>query len=79
MIFSSVASPFWVSELLGYARLLGLDEEQFRADLEGQHGLPRIEADVRSGERSGVEGAPCIFINGRQHLQDYDPKTLCPG
>ena len=63
-------------ELRGYARLLGLDEQQFRADLEGQRGLPRIEADVRSGERSGVEGTPGIFINGRQHLQEYDSKTL---
>ena len=64
------------SELLAYARLLGLDEERFRADFEGQRGLPRIEADLRSGERSGVEGTPGIFINGRPYLQDYDPKTL---
>ena len=63
-------------ELRGYARLLGLNEQQFRADLEAQRGLPRIEADVRSGERSGVEGTPGIFINGRQHVQDYDPTTL---
>ncbi len=64
------------AELVAYAGLLGLDEEQFRADLEGQRGLPRIEADVRTGEESGVEGTPGIFINGRQHLRDYDPKTL---
>ncbi len=64
------------SELVGYARLLGLDEKQFRADFEAQRGLPRIEADVQSGERSGVEGTPGIFINGRQHQEDYDPATL---
>ena len=64
------------SELLAYARLLGLDEERFRADFEGQRGLPRIEADLRSGEESGVEGTPGIFINGRQHVQDYDPTIL---
>ena len=63
-------------ELRAYARLLDLDEERFRSDFEGESGLPRIEADVRSGELSGVEGTPGIFINGRQHLQDYDPKTL---
>ncbi len=63
-------------DLLAYARLLGLDEERFRADLEAETGLPRIEADVRSGERNGVEGTPGIFVNGHQHLQDYDPKTL---
>jgi protein-disulfide isomerase len=63
-------------ELLGYARLLGLDEERFRADLQSESGLPRIEADVRSGEQNGVEGTPAIFVNGYQHLQDYDQKTL---
>jgi protein-disulfide isomerase len=63
-------------ELLVYARLIGLDEERFRADLEAETGLPRIEADLRSGERDGVEGTPAIFVNGRQHLQEYDPKTL---
>ena len=63
-------------ELLGYARLLGLDGERFRADLEAETGLPRIESDVRSGERNGVEGTPAVFVNGRHHLQDYDPKTL---
>ncbi len=63
-------------ELLAYACSLGLDEERFRADLEAETGLPRIEADVRSGERNGVQGTPGIFVNGRQHLQDYDPKTL---
>jgi len=63
-------------ELLGYARLLELDEERFRADFEGEAGLPRIEADLRAGEGNGVEGTPAIFVNGRHHRQDYDPKTL---
>jgi protein-disulfide isomerase len=63
-------------DLLASARLLGLDEARFRADLEAQTGLARIEADVRSGERHSVEGTPGIFINGRQHLRDYDPQTL---
>ncbi len=63
-------------ELLSYPRLLELGEEQFRADFEAETGLLRIEADVRSGERNGVEGTPTIFVNGRHHRQDYDPKTL---
>jgi len=63
-------------DLVTYAGLIGLDEERFRADLEAQTGLARIEADLRSGERNGVDGTPGIFVNGRRHLQDYDPKTL---
>jgi protein-disulfide isomerase len=63
-------------ELLGYAGLLGLDEDRFREDFEAGTGLPRIESDVRSGERNGVQGTPTIFVNGRHHRQGYDPKTL---
>jgi protein-disulfide isomerase len=63
-------------DLREYAGLLGLDVERFRADLEAQSGLPQIEADVRSGERNGVDGTPGIFINGRRHQHAYDPDTL---
>jgi protein-disulfide isomerase len=63
-------------ELVAYAGLIGLDQERFRADLEGRTGLPRIDADIRSGERSGVDGTPGIFVNGRRYLKDYDPTTL---
>ena len=63
-------------ELVAYAGLIGLDQERFRADLEARTGLARIEADLQSGERSGVDGTPGIFVNGRRYLQDYDTKTL---
>ena len=63
-------------ELRAYARSLGLDEARFRADLEAETGLPRIEADLRSGERNGVQGTPGIFVNGHRHRREYDPKTL---
>ena len=63
-------------DLTAYAGLVGLDEERFRADFEAQTGLARVEADVRSGERSGVDGTPGIFVNGRRYMRDYDAKTL---
>ena len=66
-------------ELLGYAGLLGLDEDRFREDFEAETGLPRIESDVRSGEGNGVEGTPTIFVNGRHHRQGYDPATDSEG
>jgi protein-disulfide isomerase len=64
------------SELLGYAGLLGLGEDRFHSDFKAETGLARIESDVRSGERNGVEGTPTIFVNGRHHRQGYDPQTL---
>ena len=63
-------------DLREYAGVIGLDAERFRADFEAQSGLPRIEADVESGERSGIEGTPGIFINGQPHRDGYDPATL---
>jgi protein-disulfide isomerase len=58
------------------ARAIGLDEDRFRADFTDRKGLPRIEADVASGVRNGVEGTPSIFINGQPHRDSYEPATL---
>jgi protein-disulfide isomerase len=63
-------------DLVSHAGFLTLDVDRFRADFDKRLGLPRIEADVDSGERSGVQGTPTIFINPRRHTQAYDPKTL---
>lgn len=63
-------------DLAAHARAIGLDEDRFRADFAGQKGLSRIETDVASGVRNGVEGTPSIFINGQAHGDSYGPATL---
>jgi protein-disulfide isomerase len=63
-------------DLAIYAAEVGLDQDRFRADFAGRKGLPRIEADVKSGGRSGVEGTPSLFINGNPHRDAYDPTRL---
>jgi protein-disulfide isomerase len=63
-------------DLAAHAKAIGLDEHRFRADFAEQKGLPRIEADVASGVRNGVEGTPSLFINGTPHRESYDPETL---
>jgi len=63
-------------DLAAHAKKVGLDEEGFRADFANRKGLPRIEADVASGVRNGVQGTPCLFINGALHGDAYDPATL---
>jgi protein-disulfide isomerase len=63
-------------DLGSHAREIGLDEDRFRADFVAQKGLARIEADVASGVRNGVEGTPSIFINGQAHRDSYDPANL---
>lgn len=63
-------------DLAAYAKEVGLDEARFRADFANRNGLPRIEADVASGVRNGVQGTPSLFINGEPHRDAYDPATL---
>ena len=63
-------------DLAAHAAEIGLDPDRFRADFTDRKGMPRIEADVASGVRNGVEGTPSLFINGEPYQESYDPETL---
>ena len=63
-------------DLETHAEYAGLDADRFRADFAGRKGLPRIEADIESGTRAGVEGTPTLFINGTAYFEAYDPTSL---
>ncbi len=59
-----------------YAAILNLDLERFgRAMREGAH-VGRIAADVESGIRSGVTGAPAFFVNGCRAGEDWNRGNL---
>ena len=62
--------------LLDYARQLGLDETRFSRDRESESVLTKIETDVDSGESSGVQGTPALFVNGRFHRGSYEASEL---
>lgn len=51
---------------INYATELGLNVEQFTADLQNPDYLAKIERDQADGEALGVTGTPTFFINGRQ-------------
>jgi Na+/H+ antiporter NhaA len=63
-------------DLIRYAGQLGLDTEQFTADLRGHAGEAKITADLDSADLSGVSGTPTFFINGKRHHGAYDIATL---
>ena len=52
--------------LLQYAKRLGLDVEIFQRELVTGARSDRVKSDFRSGVRSGVNGTPTYFINGRR-------------
>jgi protein-disulfide isomerase len=63
-------------DLIEHARVLGLDVERLKSDLEEHTYEPRIQADFLSGVRSGVNGTPTFFINGVRHNGGYDLDSL---
>jgi protein-disulfide isomerase len=63
-------------DLISYANDLGLDAEQLKSALgDGRH-RARIEEDVSSGTRSGVQGTPTLFIAGELYAGSYMPEEL---
>ena len=58
------------------AERLGLDLSRFEADLVDPAVAARVERDVESGERSGVDGTPGLFIDGIRYLGPRDPASL---
>lgn len=57
--------------LLSLAGDVGLDLAQFTEDLKSEEILNKIETDFESGIRSGVNGTPTFFLNGKP-LFTYD-------
>jgi protein-disulfide isomerase len=65
-------------DLQKYAAELGLDADRFDRDRRS-HGIAgRIDRDLDSGERSGVEGTPTFYVNGIRHDGGYDLDSLRP-
>ena len=62
--------------LEGYAGAVGLDVERFDREMEDRVYAGRVREDFMSGVRSGVNGTPTFFINGRRHDDSYDLETL---
>jgi len=64
------------SNLEQFAGAVGLDMQQFTRDKAEQRSLARIEEDVESGERSGVQGTPTFFINGVMYRGSWEHDAL---
>jgi len=50
--------------LLRLAKQIGLDTNTFNVDSQDPEITKKVEADFKSGARSGVNGTPTFFING---------------
>ena len=64
-------------DLLQYAEEAGVDPSGVVEDLSTGAMRPRVRADFRSGVRSGVNGTPTFFVNGRRFDGDWtDPAAF---
>lgn len=60
--------------LLSLAKKNGMNAQALTEALEGGAFRDRVRSDFSGGVRSGVNGTPTFFINGRRHdgLPDYE-------
>jgi protein-disulfide isomerase len=58
------------------AEKLHLVPTELRQALETNEFQPRVRADFSGGVRSGVNGTPTFFVNGRRHDGSYDFDSL---
>ena len=61
--------------LIRYAQQLELGGALIDSALDDKY-LDRIRKDFSGGVRSGVNGTPCIFINGVRYNGERDARTL---
>jgi protein-disulfide isomerase len=59
-----------------FATTLGLDAGKLVKDLEDPALSARVEADFAGGLRSGVNGTPSFFINGRRYDGSWEEEYL---
>jgi protein-disulfide isomerase len=64
------------ADLRRYAESLGLDLAQFDSDLLDPTIAARVERDVESGTRSGVDGTPSLFIDGSRYRGSHELARL---
>lgn len=62
--------------LMDRAQALGLATDRFVDDLRAHVHAEKVETDFLSGVRSGVNGTPTLFINGRRHDGPADRASL---
>jgi protein-disulfide isomerase len=62
-------------DLTSYAKHLGLDVKLIESALAGQFTV-RVQHDFSSGVRAGVNGTPCLFLNGERYDGPRDATSL---
>lgn len=57
--------------LILYAGKIGLNPREFEREFGNDQTIDKVEEDINSGNRHGVEGTPSFFINGKFYKGDW--------
>jgi protein-disulfide isomerase len=58
--------------LFELAEALGLPQSELRISIATEKNAPKIKSDFLGGVRSGVNGTPSFFVNGRQQEGSFE-------
>lgn len=59
-----------------YAEQVGLNMQQFRADLDANKYQAQVRAEFAEGQRFGVQGTPTWFVNGVRYSGALPPEQI---
>lgn len=59
-----------------FARLIGLQGEDFDQDMKAHRYRNKVQRDFRRGAQDGVNDTPTIFINGRRYYGHRDRASI---
>jgi protein-disulfide isomerase len=62
--------------LLTFAETAGADIKKLAHDMNNTLIMEKVENDMEGGARSGVNGTPTFFINGKRHDGYYEYEVL---
>jgi NhaA family Na+:H+ antiporter len=65
-----------LDNLYRMAEELDLDLSKFKEDIDSERVQNRIDKDIEEGLKSGVNGTPTIFIDGRRYDGAWDRESL---
>lgn len=63
-------------DLRRHAEEVGLDIERFRQDFRDPELLRKVKAQGAAAVRSGVDGTPTFFLNGKPYEGSYEERAL---
>jgi Na+/H+ antiporter NhaA/protein-disulfide isomerase len=65
-----------VEHLVGYAKAIGLDVDEFLRDVQDDELVRRVAEDKATAWESGARGTPTFFVGDRRHEGPYDAASL---